>query len=239
MQVQIRTQLLKNVATAWPVLDFSDVKRTWPAWLRVMVALIGRYHLTSANTGAVYYRAARQLSLGDPGPTDLVKLAASPADDWIARSLGYSALNTYREQVVDLGRPVAYAEQSALTQVLGSSSRIALDGGRTTILDTIQGDPEAVGWYRVTDGDPCAFCALLASRGVVYQSEETASFQAHNGCGCTVAAAFTRKQELPVINNQAQDIYYAATRNIKGARTQANVLPAFRRAWAARPTSAV
>lgn len=44
-------------------------------------------------------------------------------------------------------------------------------------------------WRRVTDGDPCSFCAMLASRGPVYQeSTVTASKYAlryHKGCGCT------------------------------------------------------
>lgn len=44
-------------------------------------------------------------------------------------------------------------------------------------------------WRRVTDGNPCAFCAMLVSRGPVYmESTATSSKYAllyHRGCGCT------------------------------------------------------
>jgi hypothetical protein len=42
----------------------------------------------------------------------------------------------------------------------------------------------ATRWRRVTDGSPCGFCAMLASRGPVYRSQESAEgYHAH--CGCT------------------------------------------------------
>lgn len=42
-----------------------------------------------------------------------------------------------------------------------------------------------LGWARVLAGETnCAFCAMLASRGPVYHSEGTASFDAHDGCDC-------------------------------------------------------
>lgn len=44
-------------------------------------------------------------------------------------------------------------------------------------------------WRRVTDGKPCGFCAMLASRGPVYRSEATArgaGGRYHDHCGCTV-----------------------------------------------------
>ena len=41
-------------------------------------------------------------------------------------------------------------------------------------------------WRRVTDGAPCGFCAMLASRGPVYTSKDTADGGRYHGrCGCT------------------------------------------------------
>ena len=43
-------------------------------------------------------------------------------------------------------------------------------------------------WRRVTDGNPCGFCAMLASRGPVYGSAEKAGSggnRYHARCGCT------------------------------------------------------
>lgn len=42
----------------------------------------------------------------------------------------------------------------------------------------------SIRWRRVTDGKPCGFCAMLASRGPVYHSQESAEGY-HARCGCT------------------------------------------------------
>lgn len=50
----------------------------------------------------------------------------------------------------------------------GAAVRQAMNGGRGVIDLTMSRDRKVRGYARVTDGDPCAFCALLASRGAVY-----------------------------------------------------------------------
>jgi len=59
-------------------------------------------------------------------------------------------------------------------------------GGRLTVAATTGRDRKAIGWRRVTDGNPCAFCAMLASRGPVYRDAAAADglkYHAHCGCG--------------------------------------------------------
>jgi hypothetical protein len=225
-QLEIRRQMLADVARLWPVLNFQHPDRTWPGWLRAMSVVLGRYHGQSAQAGGLYYRAARQAALGDPGDVSLVKLAAAPADQWVTRALGYSAVGVYRKQTVDLGRAPDVAARAALTQTLGTSARIVQDGSRTTVVQSVHADDKAVGWYRITDGDPCAFCALMASRGVVYKST-TVNFEAHNDCGCTSAPAFSRDQELPAISREADRIYRSGNASLAD----------FRKAWRGRATA--
>lgn len=69
---------------------------------------------------------------------------------------------------------------------------------REMIADTAGRQQKA--WRRVTDGDPCAFCAMLASRGPVYT--ETTSLtrgfdglRYHKGCGCTAEPWYGRWEE--------------------------------------------
>ena len=81
------------------------------------------------------------------------------------------------------GKPFDAAMSNGLVQVSGAVSREVMNGGRDTILDEVQRDPKVQGWARVTGGDPCAFCAMLASRGPAYR-EETVDFQAHDHCDC-------------------------------------------------------
>lgn len=214
VQIAIRAQLLRDVASLWPTLDRDRLDETWPGWIRAMSLLVRSYHGQSAQAAASSYRAARVQATQSPAPRSLIKLAPEPAQEWLNKAFGYSGPGQFSR---DTARP-----NTALSTTLGTAARITLDGGRTTTLLTMQDDPVAVGWYRVTDDDPCAFCALLASRGVVYKAE-TVGFEAHNDCACYGMAAFTGDIELPRASQEAAEVY----RN----RGKGPALKAFRKAW--------
>jgi hypothetical protein len=252
-QMGLRARLMLDVTRLWPLLDRTRVDETWPGWLTAMRTLLTGYHAQSSTLAAGYYQRARHAAataalhehhqavpvgirhtsaaLTTPmSPLQLeppVHLAAPPDPQWVTRALGYAGPGQLSK---DTARP-----NTALSTTLGTASRIALEGGRVTLLDTIDADPAAVGWYRVTDAQPCAFCALLASRGVVYKRDSfdqsdprfhgAGEFKVHNDCACTLAPAFSRDHELPAISTVAGDVY----RN----RGRGPALPAFRKAWAA------
>nr|WP_141564284.1 hypothetical protein [Mycolicibacterium palauense] len=58
---------------------------------------------------------------------------------------------------------------SGLANSAGAGIRHAMNGGRNAMGRTAERDERLIGWARVTDGNPCYFCALLASRGAVYR----------------------------------------------------------------------
>lgn len=60
---------------------------------------------------------------------------------------------------------------------------------RQTITANTRRDPSAVGWQRITGGDGCKFCRMLAGRGAVYK-QATARFASHPKCDCTAAPVF-------------------------------------------------
>lgn len=236
-QLAIRAQLLRDVTRLWPLLDPKRLDETWPGWVRAMMTLVRNYHGQSAAAAARAYLRSREHATLSPAPQSLIKLAPPPSEDWMARAFGYSGPGLLERDTV---RP-----NTALSTTLGTAARITLDGGRTTTLDTVKADPVAYGWFRITDGDPCAFCALLASRGVVpkstlYLSEHSfdasnARFEGpglakvHNDCGCSMAPAFSRSQVLPDVNQRAAEVY--------ANRGPGNALTAFRAAWATRDTA--
>ena len=215
MQLAIRARLLQNVTRLWPLLDAKRLDTTFPGWLRAMTMLVRSYRGQSAAAASAAYRAMREQSTQSPAPASLVKIAPEPDPEWLNRAFGYSGPGMLSR---DTARP-----NTALTVTLGTASRVVLDAGRTTTLDTVKADPVAVGWYRVTDGKPCAFCALLASRGIVYK-EHTVDFKAHNDCGCSGAPAFSRTQDLPDVSRRAAQVY--------ANRGDGDPLVAFRKAWA-------
>lgn len=52
------------------------------------------------------------------------------------------------------------------------SDRFAKDAGRGTVVASAEANGKR--WRRVTDGNPCSFCAMLAGRGPVYRTEDAA-----------------------------------------------------------------
>lgn len=221
-QLAVRAELLRQVVRLWPLLNPKDLNGTFPAWLEAMIQLIVRYHGQSSQAAAAFYRAARSTATESPAPLGLIALAAAPERDWLAKALGFSGPGMLSRDTVRPG--------TALSTTLGTAGRIALEGGRATILNTVERDPVALGYFRITDGQPCAFCALLASRPVIggrgafYKTAESAGFAAHNDCGCSAAPMFSRDQQLPALSTTAADVY----RN----RGDGNALVAFRKAWA-------
>lgn len=55
----------------------------------------------------------------------------------------------------------------------GAAERAALDGGRQQMRTVSQEDTGCVGFQRVTDSDPCYFCALLAANGPAYKKDSS------------------------------------------------------------------
>ena len=109
--------------------------------------------------------------------------------------------------------------QSAGRGAAQSADRQTVEAGRDVINKAGNGDRLLRGYARITDGDPCAFCAMLAARGAVYRSRQRAELggrkkpkgspdarvpqnrrppltlsdlsKYHNGCHCQVIPVYT------------------------------------------------
>jgi hypothetical protein len=88
------------------------------------------------------------------------------------------------------GRTQREARDVSFVESSGAATRHVLTGGRQSLLTLLTADPKVHRWIRVTDGDPCGFCAMLASRGPVYLTEDSAGFKAHDHCACTAEAVY-------------------------------------------------
>ena len=63
---------------------------------------------------------------------------------------------------------------------------------RLTTMFDVQADPTGPRYARVPQGKTCAFCSMLASRGFVYASEDTAGkwHQYHHDCDCKIVPSW-------------------------------------------------
>lgn len=94
---------------------------------------------------------------------------------------------------------------------VGAAVRNAMDGGRQISVTEADEDNYAIGWQRVTDENPCYFCALLAANGPYYTNrnafrrsnkkydpniafaatgEPDGIAKVHNHCRCTLVVCF-------------------------------------------------
>ena len=241
----LRARLFQDVTRLWPILDKARLPETFPGWIQAMSALTVDYHRQSAQTAGVFYEAARARAVlpeVQPGAVvaalpepAVIQLAAPPAEEWMRRAYGFSGPAMLQKDTAQPG--------TALSTTLGTAGRITAEGGRLTVIETVVKDRRSVGWYRVTDGHPCAFCAMLASRGIAYKRHSfdgsndrfvgDGEFKAHNHCACVAMPAFTRDQELPESTQTAQRIYRESTSG------DGDKLAAFRKAWATHQQSLV
>lgn len=85
-------------------------------------------------------------------------------------------------------QPEKFIGSDVLSMLAGFSQKMISNAGRDTISSTAMGDPVRVGYARVPRAGCCAFCGLLASRGAVYNSAESAGGVTGRGVDASVTS---------------------------------------------------
>lgn len=210
VRLSAQTQALSNAA--WRLLDPARVGATSERWMRLMGPIIRRQRQLSAGLSGDYYQRLRALQLesGDVLPA----LATTITDDEIDGTLARTVVDRLENPPA---QPWEMTVRNARNAAARSAARMALNGGRRTVLNTVQADRLSLGWTRVGRGEPCAFCRLAISRGPVYRSESSADFHAHDGCHCAAAPAFLDEDLWTDQAEREADVYYAAVDEARAA----------------------
>jgi len=135
---------------------------------------------------------------------------------------------------------VKQAIEETSVDISGAATRHVMNGGRDELSNMVADDREALGYIRVTDGDPCYFCAMLASRGPVYDDlsfdESDPRFigagehKVHDHCGCSTEPVFDRKTKWPGKARAAETAWVDLSRELGHVPT----ILEFRRRWEGR-----
>lgn len=212
------TQILR----LWPLLvagGGTRIDANTPRWLELALAVMSAQRRQSAALAlqfATAYRVVEHGAIDGFAPTPALDLNVAAA----RTSLMVLGPVAYKKQVakqigVDVGdldarmlqynAPTPGIQAKLAANGARAAQRHVRNGGRETLDDVMRTDKAVVGYVRVTDGDPCFFCAMLASRGPVYQDDSFAEsdprFQGpghqkvHDGCGCDLLPLYRRAGE--------------------------------------------
>lgn len=188
-QLRLSAKADQDVQLLWRHLKMVDLDKSTPYWTALMLQLLDHHYQDSQSLAAQYLPAYRRAETGSTiGPVELPPMdKASAITD--LRIAGPIALKK------DIGRGVAAetAYHFGVNRARYASQQIILAGGRNTIDNSSRANRRSGKYRRVTDGQPCAFCAMLVSRGPVY-SQTTAYFRSHDKCGCTAEEIFGQWQ---------------------------------------------
>lgn len=179
-QAALAASLAPQVAVAWSLLDVSQLAATLPDLAAAVTALVHRYGSVMALAAARYYSAVR-LDAGVTGR--FAPPLADPAGlEQVTQSVKWATRDLWSAQ------PAVPQARAAVQAV---ADKLVLDTGRDTVIGAVKSDRKARGWVRVTRPGACSFCLLLATRGAVYKSEQTAGFEAHDHDHCHPEPVFT------------------------------------------------
>lgn len=167
----------------------------------------------------------------DPTPVEIQKLR---------RSLAFTGVGQYVKRV-EQGEPPSVAADLTQAGVAGTGVRGVLDGGRAVIDETVRRDPVCVGYFRVTkSANPCSFCAMLASRGPVFQEDSfedsdprftgPGDQKCHDHCSCALEPLYTSKAGWPGRAREWEALWKETGGKFSGAAARR----AFRQAYEGR-----
>lgn len=170
-QEEVARRLGLDLARLWPLLSFDDLDGTADAWVDSAVGFTARAFDDSAREAVDFhnnYMVARALQDSDlvPAPVETVVSPPHVNELSVRQKLLLTSVGTVKHAMPAPEKPTML---KALKATVGAAQTEALQGGRE-FTKSVSEMGVVTGWQRMTDGDPCAFCALLAAKGPVYQN---------------------------------------------------------------------
>lgn len=193
----IATLAVAELVAEWPSLPIEPDALVDPL-AELLRDLIGDFSEMSATLGADFYEDLREAA-EVPGTYNAV-LADPIPDAQIRASASWAANAIYVE------------EQKILRDAAAFLDRMVADQDRLTIDANVGRDPAQPRYARYASATACAFCALNATRGPAFRSEDTAASKYHDHCRCIAVPSWGRDDftEAPYVADWRQ-AYYAAT----------------------------
>ncbi|MER7053483.1 hypothetical protein [Streptomyces sp. NPDC000351] len=204
-QLGLTTLLLRDLRGLRRLINPSRLQATVPSWIEAVAAIVARYSEVSATLAADFYDGERESA--EVAGAFTVPLADPPPDAQVDASMRWATKDVWERapqaatavqvEPLDVRLDTAFDKAGMATQ------KLVADVGRETVRQAVRQDRQAVAYARVAALGACSFCKLMASRGSVYATAETAGRDAndrfsgdasvvkfHNNCHCGILPVF-------------------------------------------------
>lgn len=217
-QESIAAKVAAGMFLLWPILAFTNLKETTQTWVHASLLQVQSGWDESAVAAARFVEASRWAVEPEAPPIEPIRIEF-PARD-VAKALEATGPGRVRKLTPGVESEIMAKAQRASS---GAGSTSALDGGREQVMGQVlkmapgrTSSRQQIGWARVTDSNPCYFCAMLASLGAFFLNEhafqqsdskirvikrngivERRAFvgdgqaKVHDNCKCTLRAVFS------------------------------------------------
>lgn len=196
----VSEQARRKLADALSKIDYSqDVATIREAVIAVMQPACNASASVAARLAAEFYDGLRERF----GVVDDYEAEAESLREPAATS---GAVRAFAQDLVD-GRPLDDFVGKCVDRIDYETRRAANE----CVAYNAQNDPKKPKWARVPAGaETCQWCIMLASRGFVYHTEETAS-HAHAHCDCRIVPSWDK--DNPAVQGYDPDLYYDMWKN--------------------------
>lgn len=202
-QLALRAETLGEITQLWSGVEATDLRTTMGRFAEAAAAIVLLYARQSQADAGEYvleFRAAEGVAglLELTTPAGLVRAAVVAA----LRAAGLGGIVHARKR----GESIPTALDNGLVKTQGQAGLELFDAARGVVLDATRRDRASRGlWQRITSDRPCAFCAMLASRGPVYNAR-TVGFETHPHCACLPEPAYPGTR-MPAASARFADLW--------------------------------
>ena len=171
-------------------IDYSDWARASDELRELCRAIVRTYGMGAATLGAQWYDYCRRLAIGEGDPAEPL----TPNESSLTYDIEQTIHGLYEGTIApdDMAHAMGATVEKTVHALSRDTVSVALqrDYDASVARGEGQGKRSRYRWTRVTVGTSCAFCTMLASRGAVYLSRESAggtpSSKFHDDCDCVV-----------------------------------------------------
>ena len=215
-----------DMARLFRRLDLSKPEVARDALLEVVPVLVREYGELAAVVAAEWYEQIRAEQVGGAYTARLGDVIPDAA---MVSSVRYAAGHLFK------GDP-----EQTLKVLSGSLQRHVLYSSRGTVARNAEHDPARPRFARIPSGPTtCAWCDMMASRGFVYFTKESAGDTGrgvgddfHDDCDCQVVPEFDREQHhIEGYDPDAMYDRYLSARDASGSGDPKEIAAALRRLY--------